>query len=167
MMKQPRPLSKALALMAVGLSMVLVQCRPAPDLEAWRREILDLHRQMIDAHLKKDVRFIVDHMADGYFSVQNGEIRHPSRQDMAAEFEEYLGTTTFTEYRDLRQPIVGFSKDGSIAWLIVQVRVAGRNPDGSGGEKDFGLTWAWITLFERRGDGWVWLGEASNYKRGN
>lgn len=41
-------------------------------------------------------------------------------------------------------------KDGSIAWSIVQVKVAGRDRDESGTEKDFDLIWAWVTLYERK-----------------
>jgi len=151
--------------MAVGLTIVIIRCRPSPDFGELRREILDLHQQTIDAHWKKDVGFFARHMADDYFAVQNGEIRNPNREEIEAEYERYLTTTTFTEYRDLREPIVGFSNDGSIAWSIVQVKVAGRDRNESGAEGDFGLTWAWITLYGRKGGRWVWLGEASNFKR--
>jgi hypothetical protein len=151
-------------LLALGLAVVFGRCRPSPDFETLERQILDLHQQTIDAHWKKDAGFLARHMADDYFAVQNGEIRKPTREEITAEYERYLGTTTFKEYRDLRQPVVGFSKDGSIAWSIVQVKVAGRDLDESGEEKDFDLTWAWITLYERRKDRWIWLGEASNFK---
>ena len=152
-------------LMAVGLPIGFIRCRPNPDFDALRKEILGLHQQTIDAHWKKDVGFFTQHMAEDYFAVQNGEVRKPTHEEIAAEYERYLATTTFTEYRDLQQPVVGFSKDGSIAWSIVQVKVAGRERAESGAENPFDLTWAWITLYERKGEGWIWLGEASNFKR--
>lgn len=163
-----RPLRIGLStfvLTAVSLGMLLVRCRPTPDFDALRSEILDLHQQTIDAHWKKNVDFFIEHMADDYFAVQNGEIRRPTKEETAAEYERYLSTTTFKEYRDLQEPIVGFSKDGSIAWSIVQVKVAGRDREESGAEEDFDLTWAWITLYGRKEGRWVWLGEASNFKR--
>lgn len=154
-----------IALVALGLAVIFGRCRTAPDFEALKRQILDLHQQTIDAHWKKDAGFFARHMAEGYFAVQNGEIRKPTREEITAEYERYLEATTFKEYRDLQQPVVGFSKDGSIAWSVVQVKIAGGEMDESGEENDFDLTWAWITLYERRGDDWVWLGEASNFKR--
>jgi hypothetical protein len=154
-------------LSTVSLAMFSIRCRPSPDFEALKREILNLHQQTIDAHMKKDTGFFSRHMADGYFAVKDGEVRHPSRQDVASEYERYLATTAFTEYRDMREPIVGFSKDGSVAWSIVQVKVAGRDRAESGQEKDFDLTWAWITLYGRKGDRWIWLGESSSFKRGH
>lgn len=151
-------------LLAFGLAGIFVRCRPSPDLEALREEILDLHQKTIDAHWQKDVGFFAEHMAEGYFAVNNGEIRQPAREEVTAEYERYLRSTTFKEYRDLRQPIIGFSKDGSVAWSIVQVKVAGRGLDDSGEEKDFDLTWAWITLYGRTEGRWTWLGEASSFK---
>jgi len=149
----------------VGMVIVCGGCQPSPDFEALRKEILDLHQQTIDAHWKKDAAFFTKHMADDYFAVKNGEILNPTREETAAEYEHYLTNTTFKEYRDLRQPIVGFSKDGSVAWSIVQVKVAGRDRDESGAESDFDLTWAWITLYGRREGRWIWLGESSSFKR--
>lgn len=154
-------------LLTAGFAVSCFCCRPAPDFDALRREILDLHRQMIEAHWRKDARFFPEHIADGYFAVQNGEVRRPTREEMTAEYERYLSTTTFTEYRDLREPIIGFSKDGSLAWCVVQVNVSGRERGDSGVESPFDLTWAWITLYEKKEGRWQWLGESSSYKRAN
>jgi hypothetical protein len=149
----------------ICLVFLLAGCRPSPDFGELRKEILRLHQETIDAHWKKDPAFFAKHMAEDYFAVQNGEIRKPTREEIVAEYKSYLASATFTEYRDLREPIVGFSKDGSMAWSIVQVKVAGRERDESGGESDFDLTWAWITLYGREKGRWIWLGEASNFKR--
>ena len=77
---------------------------------------------------------------------------------------DYLNNTTFTEYRDLQEPIIGFSKDGSVAWSIVQVKVAGKRTIENGAERDLDFTCAWITLYERQGDKWLRLTEVSNFK---
>jgi len=154
-----------LVLVTAGLGLLFFRCRPSPDFDALRQEILDLHQKTIDAHWQKDAGFFPGHMGDEYFAVQNGEIRRPTRQDIAAEYERYLATTTFTEYRDLQEPLIGFSKDGSVAWSVVRVKVAGSERDEAGAAKDFDLVWAWITLYERKGGRWIWLGESSSYKR--
>ena len=153
-----------LFLAAAGAGCLFFGCRPSPDFDALRREILDLHLKTVDAHWKKDPGFFTAHMADGYFAVQNGKVRRPSRKDIAAEYERYLATTTFTEYRDLQEPLVGFSRDGSVAWSVVQVKVAGSERAETGPENKFDLVWAWITLYERKDGRWIWLGEASTFK---
>ncbi len=143
---------------------LFVSCRPAPNYDALRQQILNLHEMNIDAHMKKDVEFFAKDISDKYFSVGNGEIRNPSKEEITSQFERYLNSTTFTEYRNLREPTIGFSKDGSLAWSLVQVKVAGRSQAEFGTERDFETTWAWITLYERKGKRWIRLGEVSNYK---
>jgi len=73
-----------------------------------RKQILELHKRTIKAHLRKDVDFLVRDISEDYMSVSNGEIRHPTTEDIRSTFARYLNSTTFTEYRDLREPIVGF-----------------------------------------------------------
>jgi hypothetical protein len=150
--------------LAVCFVCLFVSCRPAPNFDKLRKEILNLNEITIDAHLKKDVGFFTKDISDDYFSVGNGEIRNPTKEEITSQFERYLQGTTFTEYRNLREPIVGFSKDGSLAWSLVQVKVAGRSQAEFGTERDFDVTWAWITLYERKGDRWIRLGEVSNFK---
>jgi hypothetical protein len=135
-----------------------------PDPEALRMEIADFHKALIDAHLKKDVDFFVQNLSEDYMSVSGGEISQPTVEEIRSRFNSYLNNTTFTEYRDLREPIISLSKDGSIAWSIVQVKVAGRRKLEEGGEVELDFICAWITLFERRGDRRLRLGEVSSFK---
>jgi hypothetical protein len=153
-----------LRVMLVALTLTLAGCQASPDPEALRADILGLHKALIDAHLNKDVDFFVQDISEDYLSVSRGEIRAPTVAEIRATFDSYLNNTTFTEYRDLREPIVGYSKDGSIAWSIVQVRVAGRSAMSDGPEREFDSTWAWITLYERQGDRWIRLGEVSSLR---
>ena len=135
-----------------------------PDYERLRSEIADLHKALIDAHLNKDVGFFVQDLSEDYLSVSGGEIRKPSTEEIRSTVSDYLDHTTFAEYRDLCEPIIGFSQDGSVAWSIVQVKVAGKRKMGDGSERDSDFICAWITLFERRGDRWVRRAEVSSFK---
>lgn len=131
-----------------------------------KSEILALHKALIDAHLNKDVDFFVQDLSEDYMSISHGEILRPTKEEIRATFGSYLNNTEFTEYRDLCEPIVGFSQDGSVAWSIVQVKVAGKRTMDDGSKRDMDSTWAWLTLYERQGDKWIRLLEVSNSKRG-
>jgi len=133
------------------------------DTKTLRHQILDLHKESIKAHLEKDADFFIDEMSEDYFQVSNGEIRHPSREEMRERMSSYLNETTFTEYRDMQEPIIGFSDDGSIAWSLVQVKVSGRRKTG-GAERALDFTCAWINLFKRHEDKWVRLGDVSSFR---
>ena len=135
---------------------------PKPDYAKIETQILDRHRAMIEAHLEKDVAFFVQDLSEDYLFLTRGEIEKPSKEEILARFKDYLPNTTFTAYDDLREPIVGYSKDGSVAWSIVHVRVAGTRKQDDGSKVDFDSTWAWLTLYERDGDTWKRLLEVSN-----
>jgi hypothetical protein len=126
-----------------------------------KSEILALHKALIDAHLNKDVDFLVRDLCEDFVSVSRGEIGRPTKEEVRESFSDYLNNTTFTEYRDLCEPIVGFSRDGSLAWSIVQVKVAGRRRMSDGSEREMDSTWAWLTLYERQGEKWIRLVEVS------
>jgi hypothetical protein len=144
------------------LSMTLHGCQSQPDFEALRSEISELHRSAIEAHLNNDVDFLVQNLSDDFLSVSNGEIEYPTGEELRSSFSSYLNNTAFSQYTDLREPIIGFSKDGSLAWSIVQVKVAGKRKADD--ETDLDFTCAWITLYEREGSRWMKLAEVSSFK---
>ena len=144
--------------------MTFFGCQSKPDFEKLRSEILELHKTTIDAHWKKDIDFFTKDISDNYFSVGNGEIRIKTKREITDQFTNYLNNTTFSEYRDLQEPIIGFSKDGSLAWSIVKVKVAGKRKLDDGSVRDLNFTCAWITLYEKQKDKWIRLGEVSSFK---
>ena len=149
----------------VLFTLTFISCQSNnPDFEVLRSEIMQLHQATIDAHWNKDVDFFVKNMAEEYVFVQNGEIQRPAKDEIIAKMSGYLHHTTFTEYRDVQEPIIGFSNDGSVAWSIVQVKVAGNRALDDGTERGLDFTCAWITLYKRQGDNWVRLAEVSNFK---
>jgi hypothetical protein len=118
-----------------------------PDFDKLRSEILEIHKQEIEAHLNKDVNFFVHNISENYVSVSKGEIRKPSIDEIRSQFSDYLNNTTFVEYRDLQEPIIEFSDDGSVAWSIVRVKVAGIRAMNDGTERELDFICAWITLY--------------------
>ena len=151
-------------LFSMMVCLILSACSSNPDLETLKAEILQLHQDMLEAHQDKDVAWFTRDISDDYFSVGRGEVRLPQRDEIAAQFDHYLNNTQFTEYKDLQEPIIGISRDGSLGWSIVNVRVAGSRKMVDGVVRNFDNVWAWITLYERQGDKWIRLGEVSSVK---
>ena len=132
------------------------------DFTMYRAELLELHRRTIEAHLEKDVEFLVSNVSEDLMSINNGVINYPTINEMRETFQEYLDNTEFTVYRNLSEPIIGFSNDGSIAWSSVQVRVEGNTGQGNNKRK-MGFTCAWITLYRRVQNSWIRFIEASSF----
>lgn len=136
-------------------------CRQGVDTESLRQEILDLHRSFIRAHLEKDAEFIAEPTAPEYVFVANGLVEKMNADEMEEMLSGYLDATEFSHYTDVADPIIGFSDDRSLAWAIVQVRVAGSQSGPDGASSGFDTRWAWITLYRRAGDGWLRITDVS------
>jgi hypothetical protein len=144
------------------LGLVLVAgCGQRQDLEQRRREILDLHQGLIEAHLNKDAAALAAPTANDYVSVSRGEVIPMIATEVEAILAPYLGETEFSHYEDVAEPIVGTSDDGSLAWSIVQVRVAGTRTGEDGVPHEFDTVWAWLTLYRRDGNGWKKITDVS------
>ena len=135
-----------------------------PNFEVLKSEIIALHEKEIKAHLNKDVEFFVQDIAEDYIAVSYGEIRKPTIEEIRSQFTSYLNNTDFRRYEDLREPIIRFSKDGSLAWTILQVVVKGKRTRDDGSEKNLDFTCAWITLYKRQDDKWIRLTDVSSFK---
>jgi hypothetical protein len=139
----------------------------APALAAKRsaeQELLDLHRGVLEAHLKSDVDALLAPESDDYLSVNRGEISRPTKRERADRLGPYLRSTRFEVYEDMVPPVVTVSPDQKLGWVAVQVRARGvqAKPDGTQAPVEFQS--AWIELYEKRSGRWVRTGNVSNFK---
>jgi len=131
-----------------------------------RQELLDYHQAFVDAHIDNRPAFMVQDLAEDYINVSRGDLLRQTKEEILEMFTAYLGSTTFTEYRVMEEPTLGFSKDRSVAWSIFRLKVAGTRVVEDGEDVTFDTIWGCLVLFERRGDRWVRIAEASNHKPG-
>ena len=124
--------------------------------------LLAIHQTILAAHLEGKVEPWMATEADRIVSANNGVISYPEKAARAAGRAGYLARTRFTVYRDLREPIVTVSADGTLGWLIAEVEVKGMQHDDAGVEAPIEATWAWIELYEKQAGAWKGVGNVSN-----
>ena len=127
---------------------------PGPD---DRQLLLQMHRDVLRFHVENDLDSWMARESEDYVSANRGEISRPSIAERRARLQPYLDATTFTEYRDLVEPVVRVSDDGSMGWVICQVQVSGKS-----GDEEFSMVWAWIELYEKHDAEWKRVGNVSN-----
>lgn len=127
-----------------------------------RAELLRLHATVLEAHRNNDLDAWMQTETDDYVMVNRGDILMPDKAARRERLGPYPDSTTFTIYEDLVPPIVRISEDGTLAWLIAQVHVAGWQTGNGGGRVDFEDVWAWIELYEKRDGRWLRTGNVSN-----
>jgi ketosteroid isomerase-like protein len=136
--------------------------RPAP---ADERRLLDLHEAGLKAHMDGDIDALLAFQADDFLLVDRGEISSLSKQDVRDFLGPYLASTKFEFYRDKVPPLVKVSKDGTLGWVAAQIEARGESMDTNGQPKTIEAVFAWIELYERRGDEWVSIGNATSFAR--
>jgi ketosteroid isomerase-like protein len=154
-------MTKTIAALSILGFTISTGCSPAPDAEQRRQEIIALHQSMIQAHWDKDAAALAAPTADDYVAVSSGEVVPMSATEVEAMLAPYLAETEFSHYEDFAEPIVGVSDDGSAAWSIVQVRVAGTRTGVDGVAHTFDTIWAWLSIYRRDGDGWKKITDVS------
>ncbi len=128
-------------------------------------QLLQMHQQMIQAHLDKDVTGWAElETAVNYTVASRGEIHHPTPEERAARRTPYLQATEFSEYRDLEPPIVKVSEDGTLGWLVCQVQASGTQTGSDGEQVEFTFISAWVELYEKQNGRWLCTGNVSNFK---
>src|SRR5215469_5042966 len=99
------------------------------DHERERAALLELHASVRRAHFETDVGLLVANDAEEWVNVRDGTITWRRREDVADFFRTYFEGATYHEWDDVEPPIVRVSDDGTLAWMIVHVRVRGTKRD--------------------------------------
>ena len=126
-------------------------------------KLIQLHKEALQAHLDGDVDALLAAEPADYIVANRGEISHPSLEERRSLFGHYLGQTEFSEYRDLVEPVVHVSADGTLGWVIAQVKAKGVQMTAAG-PQPLEFISAWIELYEKREGRWQRIGNVSNFK---
>jgi hypothetical protein len=124
--------------------------------------LLAAHKNVLRAHLEGDLESWMAGESEDYVVVNRGEVTFPTKAERRARLGPYLQNTTFTKYRDLIEPIVKVSDDGTLGWVIVQVEIAGTREMPNGDAVPVDSVWGWIELYEKRDGTWINVGNVSN-----
>lgn len=157
-------MKKTIVLIVIFILCFCFSCQPKVDNEDLKKEILAIHHNLIKAHLEKNPEFFIQNLSDDFITIKNGDVFHPTKDEIHANMADYIKNTTFTEYKDLHEPIIGFSDDGTVAWSIVQVLVQGERKLTDGTFRKINFTCAWLTLYKHSGKNWIVKAEVSTFK---
>lgn len=127
-------------------------------------ELRALHEKVIRAHLESNVEILLEDESAEYLVANRGEITRPTLAERRDRLGSYLRTTVFAEYRDLTDPVITTSEDGTLGWVLVQVKARGTQTTPSGEKHSVEFISAWIELYQKRGSKWYRTGNVSNFK---
>lgn len=139
---------------------------PTPDPHAADRQaILDLIEAERQAYLDEDAAAVVALYADEVVSVASGRVFTAAREDLQASVEASLDRVDYLEVEMLDEPLMRFSPDGQMAWVVIRQRIR-RSVEVSEVEaKEGELTFAGAATYEKRDQGWVKTSSVSTFGR--
>lgn len=135
-----------------------------PDLEKEKAELLRLHEHEREAHFKTDVELLLAHQAEDFVSVNNGKITTEKKQQSREFFQKYFANAKYFEWDDMKPPIIRISKDASLAWVIVRVKVRRTQKDISGKENETKFIYAGIMTYEKQNNKWMTIANVSTFE---
>jgi hypothetical protein len=135
-----------------------------PDLEKEKAELLRLHHEGREAHFKTDVDLLLAHQGENFVSISNGKITTQKKQQSREFFQKYFANAKYFEWDDMEPPIVRISKDASMAWVIVRVKVRRTQKDISGKENETKFIYAGIMTYEKQNNKWMASANVSTFE---
>ena len=124
------------------------------DKTAATEEILRLHNAQRDYHFGKDSIAFANQMAENFISVNRGVISKPTIQDNISRYHGYFSAVEFIQWDDMRDPIIRFSDDGSMAYTIVEKKVKLNYTDPDGNTSVDSTHFAWTTIYSMKEGEW-------------
>ena len=146
--------------LGLGLGSASATSPPVSDVDQLRA----LHEKVMRAHRQSDVGLLLEDEAPDYVVGNRGEVTRPTLDDRRRRLGAYLGRTVFQEYRDLVEPVVSVSQDGTLGWVVVQVQARGAQASDAGVKEPVEFVSAWIELYQKKNGKWWRVGSLSNFK---
>lgn len=145
---------KILILLQLFILFSACQKKPVFDLEVEKQKILALHQQQRDFHFEKNAKEFAQLMSENFISVNRGEVTMPSQKENEARFQQYFNSVEFVKWNDIKEPIIRFSADGTMAYTIVEKEVEIRYTHDDGKQVEEKTPFAWVAIYRKYGAAW-------------
>lgn len=136
--------------------LLLFSCSPARHInfDNETKEILQLNANQRDYHFKKNAKAITDLSSDDFLLVDGGVVSQPKREDQFKRFHAYFSAVEFIKWDDIKEPVIRFSKDATIAYVAVEKQVILKGLNKSNNVVTDTSHFAWISIYKKGKNGW-------------
>ncbi|HNF02700.1 MAG TPA: nuclear transport factor 2 family protein [Ferruginibacter sp.] len=140
--------------LAIAIAILLLPgCGQRPGLAEAREKLLALHSKQQDAHLHKNAKQFVEQFAENMVSVNRGKISVVPRDSALKRFQNYFRDVEFIKWEDVNPPVIEFSADASMAYMLVDKLVVLTYKGEGKGPVEETTHFAWISVFKKQPDG--------------
>jgi hypothetical protein len=144
----------------------LAACAPRTDVSGDRAELLRLHELARTAHLDERPDLMVASFADTLLDISAGLVSPRTREQNRVRFQRYFARVTFQQWDDIAPPRIRISRDGQMAYVVVQKSVRLTSQAAAGAPQAEHTVFAWVEIYEKRGGKWTLMAVASTDRPG-
>jgi hypothetical protein len=125
------------------------------DVERDKAAILRLYETTRRGHLDGDAAKLLAHYAPRWDDLRDGAVVARTIDEELRRIADHLGGTRYLAWDGVNPPRVEVSPDGTMAWLLGEVRARAirTRPDGSA--REIAYRCAWLQVYARRDGRWA------------
>lgn len=122
------------------------------DFEKAKKELLYLDSEQRRFHFTKNASGLVALFSKNFMSVNKGEIEFSNKYKSLAHFKSYFDSVdTFLKWDNIESPVIRFSDDGSIAYVVVHKIVILKRRNSLRLDT---TNFAWLTVYKKNHGKW-------------
>ncbi|HTS07738.1 MAG TPA: hypothetical protein VMP68_19340 [Candidatus Eisenbacteria bacterium] len=145
------------------LALLKPSAEPSAVQKQAESELLTLHKEERQAHFDHNITFLVSHVAPHMLDVRDGRVNRVSPDSVRDKFLQYFKNSRFSAWDDVDPPVVHVSVDGTVAWMILHVRIAYTTTDASGKTTNEDTEGAWMSSYEKQNGTWIMTAVTSTF----
>jgi hypothetical protein len=125
------------------------------DVEREKAEILRLYETTRQGHLEGDAAKLLAQYARRWDDLRDGRVVVRSIDEEHQRMAELLGGLRYLEWDSVNPPRVEVSSDGTMAWLLGEIRAKAIQTQPDGAEREIAYRCAWLQVYARRDGRWA------------
>jgi len=123
------------------------------DIENEKQKLLALHKEQENAHLNKNAEQFVNQFANPMLSINRGKITTVTLDAALERFQNYFNTVLIKSWKDITPPIIDFSEDATMAYMVVDKLVVLSYEDEENKTTEETTHFAWVSIFKKQENG--------------
>ncbi len=141
-------------ILACAFALTLSACtKPSADVADDEKKIIKIHEASRAFHYERNAKAMVEQFSDDMISVNAGKISKPEKESATKRFQGYFDSVEFKKWDDVKPPVIRFSDDHSVAYVIVDKLVVLETKDSVGNAMEATTHFAWVSIFRKQPDG--------------
>lgn len=144
-------------LLQFGTTIVMIalatECGKKETVKSDLEKIMDLHKAQQVSHYKEDIAMFVNQFSDSMIAVKDGKITVINKDSATKRVQGYFNNVVIKKWEDVKEPLVSFSKDSSMAYMVVDKMVVIEYKNDQKKLVEESTHFAWVVILVRQPGG--------------